>query len=200
MPSRYMPIAGGVVYHVTNRARDGVTLFDSPRAYDAFAELIAETHLVKPIRVLALCVMPNHWHFVLWPEFDRELEAFVGRLSLTHAKRLHLWRGSTGSGPVYPQRYRASPVESDTSLYRVIRYVERNPCAAGLTTKPEAWRWSSASPACPIPLAPWPVPRPPDWRTYVGQAIETTELTQIRQCLKGMPLRRRGVAVGPSDW
>jgi hypothetical protein len=33
VPSRYIPIAGGVVYHVTNRARPGLMLFDSARAF-----------------------------------------------------------------------------------------------------------------------------------------------------------------------
>ena len=200
MPSRYNPIVGGVVYHVTNRARDGLTLFDSPRAYGAFEDLIAETQVIRPIRVLALCVMPNHWHFVLWPELDDEVEAFIGNLSLTHAKRLHRWRGSTGSGPIYAARYRASPVEGEGNLYRVIRYVERNPCAAGLTVAPADLRWSSASPRCPIRLAAWPVPRPPDWAAYVGQAIESDELKRIRECLKAEPLRRRCASAGRSDW
>jgi hypothetical protein len=106
----------------------------------------------------------------------------------------------SGSGPIYPARYRASPVEGEGNLYRVIRYVERNPCAAGLTVAPADWRWSSASPRCPIRLAAWPVPRPPDWAAYVGQAIESDELKRIRECLKAEPLRRRRASAGRSDW
>src|SRR5689334_14461729 len=124
MPRRDLPLVGGVVHHVTNRARDGVTLFDTPGAYAAFIDLIAEVLSTRPIRVLAFCLMPNHWHFVLWPETDTQVEAFVGLLALTHAKRL---QRRFGAGPLYPRRYRASPVESDRGLYRVVRYVERNP-------------------------------------------------------------------------
>ena len=188
MPSRPVRIVADFVYHVTNRSAAGVTLFDCRAAYRAFVDLIAETQVVRPTRLLAYCVMPNHWHFVLWPQSDDAVERFVGWLSLTHVKRFHRWRGT--SGPVYPERYEAVPVETGQSLFRVIRYVERNPCAAGLTPTPGVWQWSSAASGSRIRLAEWPAPRPPDWRDYVEAAIETAELEDIRRHLKGEPLRR----------
>jgi len=188
VPSRPVRIVGGFVYHVTNRCAAGVTLFDSRAAYRAFVNLIAEAYAVRPTRLLAYCVMPNHWHLVLWPETDDAVERFVGWLSMTHVKRLHRWRGTRG--PVYPERYEAIPVESGRSLYRVIRYVERNPCAAGLVSTPRAWHWSSASPGSRVQLAEWPAPRPADWEDYVGTAIESAELEDIRRQLKREPLRR----------
>ena len=165
-----------------------MTLFDSRSAYGAFVNLIAEAQAVRPTRLLAYCVMPNHWHLVLWPETDDAVERFVGWLSLTQVKRFHRWRGTRG--PVYPERYEAVPVESGKSLFRVIRYVERNPCAAGLTPTPGGWQWSSAASGSRIRLSEWPAPRPPDWRDYVETAIETAELEDIRRHLKGEPLRR----------
>jgi putative transposase len=188
VPIRTIPIVGGLVYHVTNRAGAGRTLFDSVDAYRAFIGLMAEALAVRPTRVLAFCVMPNHWHLVIWPEADEDVERFVGWLSLTHAKRFNRWRGT--SGPVYPERYEAIPVEGGTSLYRVIRYVERNPCAAGLASMAASWPWSSAAPVSRISLADWPVPRPSDWKDYVEISIESTELEEIRRCLKEEPLRR----------
>jgi len=188
VPSRPVRIVAGFVYHVTNRAGAGLTLFDSRAAYRAFVNLIAEAQAVRPTRLLAYCVMPNHWHLVLWPETDDAVERFVGWLSLTHVKRFHRWRGT--SGPVYPERYEAIPVESGTSLFRVIRYVERNPCAARLAPTPAAWHSSSASPGSRIRLAEWPAPRPPDWLDYVETEIETAELEDVRRHLKGEPLRR----------
>jgi putative transposase len=191
MPSRVIPILANVVYHVTNRARVGLTLFDSPRAYGAFVDLIAEVHVAQPVRILAFNVMPNHWHFVLWPETDDGVEDFIGPLSLTHAKRFHRIRGTTGSGPIYPKRFEARPIESDQGLHRAIRYVERNPCAAGFVPTPAAWPWSSASPDSRIRLAEWPIPRPANWGDYVAQMIEPAELLQIRRALKGEPPQRR---------
>ena len=188
MPSRPVRIVADFVYHVTNRSAAGVTLFDSRAAYRAFVDLIAEAQVVRPTRLLAYCVMPNHWHFVLWPQSDDAVERFVGWLSLTHAKRFHRWHGTRGQ--VYPERYEAVAVEADANLYRVVRYVERNPCAARLASTPAAWPWSSAAAGSPIQLSDWPAPRPPDWKDYVATAIETAELQRIRSQLKREPLRR----------
>ena len=198
MPSRPVRIVADFVYHVTNRSAAGVTLFDSRDAYRAFVDLIAETQVARPTRLLAYCVMPNHWHLVLWPETDDAVERFVGWLSLTHAKRFHRWHGTRGQ--VYPERYEAVAVQADANLYRVVRYVERNPCAARLVRKPGAWRWSSASPGSPIRLSDWPAPRPPDWKDYVETAIETAELQRIRSQLKREPLRRLRRRIDEFDW
>ena len=199
MPSRTVRILAGFVYHVTNRAGAGVTLFDSRPAYAAFVNLIAEAQAVRPTRLLAYCVMPNHWHLVLWPETDDAVERFVGWLSMCHAKRFHRRWGTRGS--LYPERYEAIPVESLRSLCRVIRYVERNPCAARLVRAPSAWHSSSASPGSRIALAEWPVPRPLDWETYVDTAIEIAELVEVRRQLKREPVRRlRRRRTDDLDW
>jgi hypothetical protein len=107
---------------------------------------------------------------------------------MAHAKRFNRSKGT--SGPVYPKRYEAVPVECGTNLYRLIRYVERNPCAAGLASTAASWPWSSAAPTSRIRLAEWPVPRPSDWQDYVEIEIESVELTEIRRRLKEEPLRR----------
>lgn len=52
---------GGLVYHVLNRANRRATLFDGPDDYAAFLQTLAEAQVEHPMRVLAYCVMPNHW-------------------------------------------------------------------------------------------------------------------------------------------
>lgn len=199
MPSRTVPIVAGLVYHATNRADARRTLFASRAAYRAFIELMAEAQAIRPVRLLAFCVMPNHWHLVIWADADDDVERFVAWLSMTHAKRFN--RSSETSGPVYPKRYEAVPVECGTNLYRLIRYVERNPCAAGLASRAAAWPWSSAAPNCRIRLAEWPVPRPSDWEEYVEIDIESVELDDIRRRLKEEPLRRlRRRKIDGIDW
>jgi putative transposase len=191
MPKRIVPVVGGVVYHVVNRARDGVTLFESARAYADFIELIQETLVLHPIRILAFCVMPNHWHFMLWPETAQEVRLFIGRLAQVHAIRFQHAKGTRGSGPVYVKRFEARPVETELGVHVAARYIERNPCAAGLAPTPSGWPWSSAAEPAPVPLAEWPTPRPADWKSFVAQPIESAELLRIRAALKVGPQRRR---------
>ena len=92
------------------------------------------------MRLLAYCVMPNHWHLVLWPREDGDLSTFVGWLTLTHTQRWHAHRHSVGSGHVYQGRFKSFLVESDEHLWTVCRYVERNAFRAGLCERAEQWR------------------------------------------------------------
>jgi putative transposase len=41
------------------------------------------------MRVLAFCLMPNHWHMVLWPREDGQLSEFFRWLTHTHTMRWH---------------------------------------------------------------------------------------------------------------
>jgi putative transposase len=68
---------------VLNRAVARLPLFDKPSDYDAFERVLREALQQVPIRLLCYCVMPNHWHLVLWPQSDHALSRFVGWLTLT---------------------------------------------------------------------------------------------------------------------
>ena len=96
------------------------------------------------MRILAYCLMPNHWHFLLWPEWDDELSEFMHQMTTTHVRRWHKAHHSEGAGHVYQGPFKSFPVEDDDHLYTVCRYVERNPVRAGLVGRAEDWVWSSA--------------------------------------------------------
>src|SRR5207249_4905571 len=77
---------GGYVYHALNRAVARLPLFEKPADYDAFVRVVAEALDECPIRILAFVLMPNHWHFVLWPEHDDQLTNFCRWLTHTGRK------------------------------------------------------------------------------------------------------------------
>ena len=83
---------GGVVYHVLNRANARLTLFAKPADYEAFELVLAAALRRYQMRLLAYCVMPNHWHLVVWPRQDGDLSRFTGWLTLTHTQRWHAHR------------------------------------------------------------------------------------------------------------
>ena len=57
-----------MVFHVLNRANARATIFEKPDDYAAFERVLREALDRVDMRVLAYCLMPNHWHLVLWPE------------------------------------------------------------------------------------------------------------------------------------
>lgn len=198
MPRRSRLATGRYIFHVFNRAVQGVTLFETSADYDAFLRVLFETHQRIHMRVLAYVVMPNHWHLVLWPLTDDGLSEFIKWLSSTHASRWRVARGSRGRGAVYQGRFRAIAVQQGGHLLRLCRYVERNPVRAHLASRAEDWPWSSASPAAlgqgRPELAEWPVKRPAEWLEMLNATESPTALTEIRTAL------RTGRHYGSPSW
>ena len=62
MPRPMRIASGGFAYHVLNRAVGRSRIFAKPRDYEAFEAVIAEAKGRLPMRLLAWCVMPTHWH------------------------------------------------------------------------------------------------------------------------------------------
>ena len=143
MPRRLRMASGGYVYHVLNRAVGRARLFHKSADYAAFEKVLEEAKEWLPTRLLAYCVMPNHWHLVLWPEDDGDLSEFMRWLTVTHTQRWHAHRHTAGTGPLYQGRFKSFPIQDDDHFLTVCRYVERNALRAKLALKAEHWRWSS---------------------------------------------------------
>ena len=154
-----------MVFHVWNRAVRRATLFSTPQDYLAFLALVVEAQAKFPMRILAYCAMPNHWHLVVWPCEAGERTKFLYWFTLTHAVRWERVHGTRGTGPVYQGRFKDSVIATGTSLYTVCAYVGCNPLVAGMVNRSEDWPWSSASEQPPAGQRPllheWPIPKPP---------------------------------------
>jgi putative transposase len=189
-----------MVFHVLNRAAGRRAIFEAEGDYLAFERVLCETLRTRPMRLLAYCLLPNHWHFVLWPERDGDLPAFMQQLTNTHVKRWKMHRQETGFGHLYQGRYRCFPVQNDEYFYHVVRYVERNALRANLVPKAEAWRWSSlgqkfdGNASTRPTLSDWPLPRPRDWLEIVNRPQSDAELEALRRCTN------RGCPYGKADW
>ena len=57
------------------------------RERDVDRDKIALTQQRFQIRILAYCIMPNHWHLVVWPRSTDELSRFMKWLTQVHAAR-----------------------------------------------------------------------------------------------------------------
>src|SRR4051794_18951267 len=105
MPRTARASAGGYCYHVLNRgnARATVfpTVFHKDQDYEAFLALVGEAGLRVPMRVLAYCLMPNHFHLAVWPRGDGDLSRWMHWLLTAHVRRYqrhyrgsgHIWQG-----------------------------------------------------------------------------------------------------------
>lgn len=197
-PLRIAP--GGLVYHVLNRANGRQCLFEEDGDYAAFERVLSEAQQHSPMRILAYCVMPNHWHLVLWPYGDGDLSIFMRWLTLTHTQRWHTYRQTVGTGHLYQGRFKSFVVQTDEHLLTVCRYVERNALRAKLVDHAEAWRWSSlwrkqyGDAQQRTLVSEWPIRRPTEWVEWVNAEDRAEELGRIRQSVV------RGQPFGSEPW
>lgn len=199
MPRMARNTPGGLVYHVLNRAAGKRRIFELQGDFADFVNILGETQDRLPMRILAFCIMPNHWHLVVWPETDNSLGPFMQRLTTTHVKRWKRYRDEIGLGPVYQGRYKSFPVHTDEHLLVLIRYVEANALRAGLVSRAEDWPFGSLVSQetglnSGVTLSPWPVPRPSDWAEWVNDNWSNHHLDRIRECT------RKNRPFGPLHW
>ena len=148
------------------------------------------------MRVAGYCVLPNHFHLVLWPRADGDLSRWMQWLMTVHVRRYH--RRNHSSGQVWQGRFKAFPIQKDYHLLTVLRYVERNPLRAGLVATASDWPWSSlaglpqstdAAPErrCAVAL-------PTDWVACVDGGEESEALNALRASVN------RGPPFGGARW
>ena len=189
MPRQPRSAPGGLIYHVMNRSNARARLFETDADYQSFERALEEAAARVPgVRVLGYCVMPDHWHAVLWPRREGELSSFMRWLTLTHVQRHHAAHRTAGTGHLYQGRFKSFPVEPRAeALSAVLRFVESNALRDRLVRRAEDWRWSSlwrrvrGEPGEAALLAPWPVERPRGWAAVVNRPQPPAEFEAVRR-------------------
>ncbi len=159
-------------------------IFRKEGDYQAFLDCLGEGLKRYRVDLLAWCVMPNHWHLVLRPLAEGQLQEFMRWITVTHVRRHHGHYGGK-SGHLYQGRYKHFCVEEDSYILTLCRYVEANPLRGRLVTGAEKWPWSSLHQRVHRlgnpPLADWPVDRPRNWTAVVNEVMGDTELKVLRE-------------------
>ncbi|MDF0643086.1 MAG: transposase [Nitrospira sp.] len=200
MPRRPRLAAGDLAYHVLNRRVGRLSLFQKPADYAAFEKILADAHAATRLRISAYCLMPNHWHLLVWPRRDGELSEVLRWITVTHTQRWHAHHKTAGTGPVYQGRFKSFPVQTDEHFLTVARYVERNALRAKLVDRAQEWQWGSlwrraqSDRTLSAWLSDWPIDVPRDWIARVNRAQGVAELDAIRTSVQ------RGRPFGDESW
>ncbi|MBI2474793.1 MAG: transposase [Candidatus Taylorbacteria bacterium] len=200
MPRQTRVAIGGLIYHVINRANGRERIFKTDNDYVHFESLMLEAVELIGMRVLSYCIMPNHWHIVLYPKNDSDLSKFMMWLTTTHVRQTRVKTNSVGSGHIYQGSYKSFPIENDNHLLTVIRYVEQNPLRAKLVNKSEEWRWSSlfrrtrGNKEDKKILSQLPTELPSNYLQSVNTVLRNDDLEAIRYSVK------KGKPFGSDKW
>ncbi len=191
---------GEEYYHVINRANARLPIFFKEEDFKLFEDILEEAQEQVPMRILAYCLMPNHFHLVVYPHKDGDVGKYMQWLTLTHTQRWHTRNKTTGTGHLYQGRYKSFLIQGNRYLLSVIRYVERNPLRAKLVRKAENWGFSSLArrvsnnPEKQRLLASCPVELPEDYVSFVNLPMTEEEELSIQYSVN------RGKPFGSDHW
>ena len=154
MPRRKSPWVSGEIYHVFNRSIAKQPIFLNMNDYQRAIEVISFYLFQKPrlrfshfnrlpinqrqkflkqmknenrklVEVLAYCIMPNHFHFLLKQLENQGISKFMNNFQHSYANYFNLKNKRTGS--LMQAMFKGVRIETDEQLLHVTRYIHLNP-------------------------------------------------------------------------
>jgi putative transposase len=207
MPRTSRAARADVCYHVLSRGNARQTVFHDDTDFNGFSVLLRRAQGERPMRLLAWCLMPNHFHLVVRPQCDGDLGKWMHWLLTTHVR--HHQRRYATIGRIWQGRFKAFPIQEDGHLLTVLRYVERNPVRASVVRRAVDWPWSSAAhrdaetgepSSVPTLLTKSPVELPQPWIEWVDRPLADNEVDALRLCAqRERPYGERAWVHGAAD-
>lgn len=127
-------------YHIYNRGINKQLVFLDDDDYRVFLNLLKRYLSEKPevhpkngiyptyhkkVELLAYCLMPNHFHLLLYQLEDRGVELLLKAVGTSYG--MYFNKKYERVGPVFQGRFRSSSIQKDAYLHHVSRYIHLNP-------------------------------------------------------------------------
>ena len=125
--------------HVISRGVAKQTIFENEMDYKYFVRLIRIHSEETDVKIVAYCLMSNHFHILLHSEGDN-VSQFMHRLSTSYSKYFNGKYDRVGH--LFQDRFRSENVNDERYFMTVFRYIIRNPEKAGIC-KTEHYKWHS---------------------------------------------------------
>jgi len=156
-----MPLLGGAYFHIFNRGINRNNVFFKPENYDYFLHLLTK-YLIDYIDVLAYCLLPNHFHFLIklsekivienpdsyeTQELNNENEVGVfiserfRRMFISYSQAINIQENRTGS--LFTRNFKRLMIEEDEHLRYLFFYIHYNPVKHGFTNNFKDYKYSS---------------------------------------------------------
>jgi REP element-mobilizing transposase RayT len=130
----------GAVYHVTSRGDRRESIYQDDADRTAQLEIIGQAMDRFDAKVLAYCLMSNHYHLVLHTR-EGNLSRLMRHVNGVFTQAYNRRHGLVGH--LLQGRFKSILVDCDPYLLALCRYVERNPVAAKMVRQAGDWPWSS---------------------------------------------------------
>ena len=141
MPQPRPPYLEAHYYHFYNRGRSRLSIFLEPDNYYFVLGKMKHYLPVFQLRVIAYCLMPNHYHFLVCQDGDQPAGLLPQRIFNSYSKAYN--KRYSHSGTLFEGNYRVKMVENDGHLLHLCRYIHGNPVKDGLVANPADWPYSN---------------------------------------------------------
>jgi REP element-mobilizing transposase RayT len=143
----------GALHFVTGNVLHRISVFNEPRACEAFLETCSTLLHDWPCKLIAYVVMPDHFHLIANPR-DGDIKGFIGALkSFTAEKIIESMGGEfferrkpdrdCSPHQVWQESFKAMPLWSSWMIWQKINYIHANPVKARLVASANDYPWSS---------------------------------------------------------
>jgi len=147
------------LYHIYNRGNNRQIIFFKPENYLYFLKKI-RLFFLPHCDILAYCLMPNHFHFLIHSDERTVLTKLIGgsernilsegirNILSSYSQAINKQNGTTGS--LFQQNTKAKPIVKGDRNYDLVclHYIHQNPMTARLVKRMEDWPYSSFRDYC----------------------------------------------------
>lgn len=141
MPYRGRTFVKEHYYHIYNRGAGRERIFFNEGNFEYLLRLMKRYRQDCEITVIAYCLMPNHYHFLLRQDSDIPISRFINLLFNAYTQAVNRQQGRTGT--LFEGRFRHVLVDREEYLVHLVRYIHLNPVRANLVAQPEVWQYSN---------------------------------------------------------
>ena len=133
-------------YHIYNRGNNKQRIFLNRENYLFFLRKV-RTHFLNHVDVLAYCLMPNHFHFLVFTKHNFDSTGFSNDLKImlrSYTRAINIQEIRTGS--LFQQNTKIKNLETDDSTdysFICFHYIHQNPVRGGLADNMEDYEMSS---------------------------------------------------------
>jgi REP element-mobilizing transposase RayT len=141
MPYRDPIFYTGGYYHVYSRGSEKRVIFLDKADKGRFLDRLEEYKNLHNVKIIAYCLMPNHYHLLIQQNSDEAISKFISRLNLAYA--MYFNKRYERVGPLFQGRFKAKHVETDEYLLHLSRYIHLNPLSHLGERGLRNYHWSS---------------------------------------------------------
>lgn len=142
-----MILEDGKYYHLYNRSNNFERVFLADENYQYFLNKFI-TYLKPNSEILAYCLMPTHFHFLIkiCKNEDLQVQKKVGLVLSSYTKAIN--KRYSRQGSLFQPHTKAKEIIDEQYLFTLISYIHQNPLRSKLVARLDEWKHSSYNELC----------------------------------------------------